>query len=84
MNSFQESLTVNCFFNAKNGKLHQTLTPTHCGKPSGLMNGQKSNRRRANPASKVCEIFHDFGAVNVVNKFYCFWVAGRTPHFRIE
>jgi hypothetical protein len=23
-NSFQESLTVNCFFTAKNGELHQT------------------------------------------------------------
>jgi hypothetical protein len=32
----------------------------------------KSKRARAGAASKVCEIFHDFDAVNVVNKFYCF------------
>jgi hypothetical protein len=43
----------------------------------------KFNRARADAASKVCEIFHDFGAVNVVNKFYCFWLPGQTPHFRL-
>jgi hypothetical protein len=39
MDSFQESLAVNCFFTAKNGELHQTLARNRLdGNTLGLMN----------------------------------------------
>jgi len=39
--SFQESLTVNCFFTAKDGELHQTITR----KTPGTGNGPFDERR---------------------------------------
>ena len=67
LNSFQELPTVNCFFRAKNGELNQTLVRT-CSRNARFDERLKFNRPRAKPASKVCEIFHDLGELNVVNK----------------
>jgi hypothetical protein len=70
LNSFQELPTVNCFLTAKNGELNQTLMRTCSG--NARFDESKSSKPAAKAASKVCEIFHDFAAVNVLNKFWFF------------
>jgi len=55
MNSFQQFLTVNCFFTAKNGELHQTIVAQSSNE--GLMNARNLIGPSPIPQAKFVKFF---------------------------